>query len=123
MKQKEILYGNNIKEQRQVASLTKMMTYYTVSKIIEELDLDINYIRFVVSSECFAKKGTTASLNPNDVILQIDLLYGMMLPSGNDAAHCLCENLGKLLLIKRSEDKGQRVTRPLKQDDFTDNIL
>jgi D-alanyl-D-alanine carboxypeptidase len=30
--------------------------------------------------------GTTAKLNVGDVFTVIDLIYGMMLPSGNDAA-------------------------------------
>lgn len=33
--------------------------------------------------------GTTAELRAGDIISYEDLLYGMMLPSGNDAAYTL----------------------------------
>jgi D-alanyl-D-alanine carboxypeptidase len=34
-----------------------------------------------------------------------DLLYGMMLPSGNDAALTLAENLGAVLYFDKSGNK------------------
>lgn len=40
-----------------------------------------------------------------DSISLIDLLYGMMLPSGNDAAAVICEGLGLILFLeKKFED-------------------
>lgn len=42
--------------------------------------------------------GTTANLLPGDTLTVNDLLYGLMLPSGNDAAHMLALFLGKILL-------------------------
>jgi len=41
--------------------------------------------------------GTTASLIYGDIIPAIDLFYGMMLPSGNDAALSLAIGFGTLL--------------------------
>jgi D-alanyl-D-alanine carboxypeptidase len=38
--------------------------------------------------------GTTASLCEGDQVSVRDLLYGLMLPSGNDAAVTLAENFG-----------------------------
>jgi D-alanyl-D-alanine carboxypeptidase len=35
-----------------------------------------------------------------------DLLYGMMLPSGNDAATVLAENLGAVLYFDKSGNKS-----------------
>jgi D-alanyl-D-alanine carboxypeptidase len=43
--------------------------------------------------------GTSANLKHNDHILLKDIFYGLMLPSGNDAAWALAEFFG-LLLIK-----------------------
>ncbi len=39
--------------------------------------------------------GTTAELKAGDRITVGDLLYGLMLPSGNDAAYCLAEYIGR----------------------------
>lgn len=35
----------------------------------------------------------------------------MMLPSGNDAAQCLCENLGKMLKLERGRQLGQPIKK------------
>ena len=40
--------------------------------------------------------GTTANLKIGDVLTVEDLIYGMMLPSGNDAAYALAEFFGKV---------------------------
>ena len=42
--------------------------------------------------------GTTANLDHNHWINIYDLLYGAMLPSGNDAAHSLAEYIGFLMV-------------------------
>lgn len=44
--------------------------------------------------------GTTANLKENTWISIEDLLYGTMLPSGNDAAYTLAEYFGYLLSLK-----------------------
>lgn len=41
--------------------------------------------------------GTSASLRSNDVLSVWELLHGLMLPSGNDAANVLCRHFGNLL--------------------------
>ena len=41
--------------------------------------------------------GTTANLKIGDVLTVEDLIYGMMLPSGNDAAYALAEFFGKVI--------------------------
>ncbi len=42
-------------------------------------------------------EGTSANLKQSDMISLNDLLYGMMLPSGNDAAESLAEYFGNIL--------------------------
>lgn len=42
--------------------------------------------------------GTSAGLKPNYWITLHDLLYGVMLPSGNDAAYSVAEYLGFVLM-------------------------
>lgn len=41
--------------------------------------------------------GTSAQLVEGDIYTLEQLLYGLMLPSGNDAAMCLADWAGKLL--------------------------
>lgn len=42
-------------------------------------------------------EGTSANLRKGEQVLVIDLLYGLMLPSGNDAAIALAQYFGKYL--------------------------
>lgn len=92
---------------QEIASLTKIMTAYTAIQIVEELVLDVVWILFL---KIFKEKieivvpriatflgGTTAGLHKNDVFTLEELLYAMMLPSGNDAALTIAMHLGHLL--------------------------
>jgi D-alanyl-D-alanine carboxypeptidase len=51
-----------------------------------------------ISDEASTVPGTSADLRYNDILSVWDLLHGLMLPSGNDAAHALAEHFGNLLL-------------------------
>ncbi len=42
-------------------------------------------------------EGTSANLRHDDELLVIDLLYGLLLPSGNDAGYALAQFFGKFL--------------------------
>lgn len=56
-------------------------------------------------SESAAKNiGTTACLKPYYWVTLKDLFYGIMLPSGNDAAHLLAEVIGYLISITKEEE-------------------
>lgn len=44
--------------------------------------------------------GTSAELKEGDWVSVRDLLHGLMLPSGNDAAYALAEGFGTLLYIQ-----------------------
>jgi D-alanyl-D-alanine carboxypeptidase (penicillin-binding protein 5/6) len=41
--------------------------------------------------------GTTANLRAGDKLSILDMLYGMMLPSGNDAAYAIADFFGELI--------------------------
>jgi len=83
---------------REVASLTKIMTCYTVLKLIEKLNINKTKEIVTISSTASRVIGTSALLKANDMLSVWDLLHGLMLPSGNDAAHALAEHFGNLLL-------------------------
>jgi D-alanyl-D-alanine carboxypeptidase len=49
-------------------------------------------------------EGTSANLRSGEEILVIDLLYGLLLPSGNDAGTALAQYFGKFLSFKFVKD-------------------
>ena len=83
-----ILYGKNENEKRKMASTTKIMTCIVV---LENSDLDTIV---TVSSKAAGTGGSRLGLHTNDKISVTNLLYGLMLCSGNDAAVALAEHVG-----------------------------
>ena len=62
-----------------------------------------------VSSHAANVIGTSAELLENDTLTLKQLLFGLMLPSGNDAAHCLAEYFGgKLKAIAEENEKKEK---------------
>ena len=82
---KIFLYEKNADEKCQMASTTKIMTCLL---ILENCNLNDNII---VSKKAAQTGGSRLGLNENDQITIHDLLYGLMLCSGNDAAVALAE--------------------------------
>ncbi|EAS04236.3 D-alanyl-D-alanine carboxypeptidase family protein (macronuclear) [Tetrahymena thermophila SB210] len=104
-KNKKLVAGQNENQVREIASLTKMMTCYIVVHYIRKLNLIPEKTYFKVSAHAANQPGTTAGLTEGDVVSIMDLLYGMMLPSGNDAAFVLAENFGVYLYMQTDKFK------------------
>ena len=85
---KRILYSKNINEKCAMASTTKIMTCIIA---LESAKLDEIII---VSKEAAMVGGSTIGLSTGDKITMIDLIYGLMLCSGNDAAMQIAITLG-----------------------------
>ncbi len=83
-----ILYGKNETKQVKMASTTKIMTSLI---IIENCDLSET---IEVSKKAAGTGGSRLGLKSGDKITVKDLLYGLMLCSGNDAAVALAEYAG-----------------------------
>lgn len=86
----EVLYSQNIFERLYPASTTKIITAYIILK-----DYKNNLNEIVTVSESAVNQPSDSSvcgLKAGDTITIIDLLYGMMLNSGNDAAEALAEH-------------------------------
>lgn len=83
---KKILYGKNEFNKVKMASTTKIMTAII---IIENCDLNKTV---EVSKKAAGTVGSRLDLKTGDKITIRDLLYGLMLCSGNDAAVALAEN-------------------------------
>ena len=81
-----ILYQQNADEERLIASITKIMTAVVA---LEHADKGCSY---TVTARDMAE-GSSMYLQPGDTLLLEELLYGLMLASGNDAAlavaHCV----------------------------------
>jgi D-alanyl-D-alanine carboxypeptidase len=86
------VYGFNEHERLPPASLTKILTAMVVERVEPNLDQMV-YIN--VSGSQMAKRGSSVmGLEPGMVLSIRDLLYGLQLPSGNDAAMALAEHIG-----------------------------
>ena len=86
-KTNQILLSKNENEKRKMASTTKIMTAIL---IIENGNLQDT---ITVSKKAAGTGGSRLGLKTNDTITVENLLYGLLLCSGNDAAVCLAEYL------------------------------
>ena len=77
-----VIYEKNADKVREPASLTKILTALVV---LENMDLD----EVVTVQEGIETEGSIVGLIPGEKITVEELLYGLMLPSGNDAAEAL----------------------------------
>ncbi len=85
---KRILYKKNENDKRAMASTTKIMTCLIA---LENSRLDE---AVVVSKKAASIGGSRLGLSVNDKISMNDLIYGLMLRSGNDAAMQIAETVG-----------------------------
>lgn len=84
----EVLYSENANERLPMASTTKIMTALLAIEAATP-DLEIT-----VTSEMVSVEGTSMGLLPGDSVSLRELVYGMLLQSGNDAAHTAAVVLG-----------------------------
>ncbi|WP_248963296.1 D-alanyl-D-alanine carboxypeptidase family protein [Sphaerisporangium perillae] len=86
------LLSENATERMPIASLTKVMTAYVVLSEAGPSDT----VKITADDVQYAEDGdgTTADLRPGDRLPVKELLYGLLLPSGADAAHALARTYG-----------------------------
>ncbi|MCR5816356.1 MAG: D-alanyl-D-alanine carboxypeptidase [Ruminococcus sp.] len=77
----KVLYDKNCKDRLPMASTTKIMSALLTA---ESGGLDE---RFTVDSEAIKVEGSSMGLQKGDTVTKRILMYGMLLPSGNDAAN------------------------------------
>lgn len=82
----EIIYKKNEQEKVQIASLTKIMTAVVALENIEDINQTIT-----LEKEMFdgLEEYAQAGFKIGDKVTYIDLLYGLMLPSGAECAYAL----------------------------------
>ena len=82
------------------------MTAICTFEICLKYHMNIKTTYFKVTRWAAAINGTSADLQENAWMTIEDLLYGLMLPSGNDAALVLSENLGAVLYFDKVGNKS-----------------
>ncbi|MEU8545934.1 serine hydrolase [Streptomyces roseoverticillatus] len=88
------LWGKDADTRRQMASTTKVMTAVTVLDT-KGVDLDKKVTIKQSYRDYVARQGaSTADLRTGDKLTVRQLLYGLMLPSGCDAAYALADTFG-----------------------------
>ncbi|MBE6810645.1 MAG: D-alanyl-D-alanine carboxypeptidase [Ruminococcaceae bacterium] len=85
----EILYSQNCDERLPMASTTKIMSALLMCELGGDLSTKI-----VTTREMVTVEGSSMGLQVGDTVSYYDLLYGMMLASGNDAANTTAIALG-----------------------------
>lgn len=111
MDAKRLLYGSAENQEKLIASTTKIMTSLVVIKNTKNLDQEIEITESVLKSF-----GSGIYVEVGEHITVRDLLYGLMLRSGNDAAIALAEYVGgsmegfALLMNEYAESIGMNNT-------------
>jgi D-alanyl-D-alanine carboxypeptidase len=106
----KILYAKNIHDQRSVASISKIMTAI--------LAVDSGKMSNMVSigDEIDKSYGSAVYIKKGEKMLLEDLVYGLMLRSGNDAAYAIASYVGKdvenfiTMMNDKAKELGMRNT-------------
>ncbi len=86
----EVLFEKNSNQQMSMASTTKILTaLICVEYLIENPDELVT-----ITEEMVLVEGSSMGLASGDEILLSDLIFGMLFPSGNDAANSVAIHLG-----------------------------
>jgi D-alanyl-D-alanine carboxypeptidase (penicillin-binding protein 5/6) len=104
----KFLAGGHEDEKRDPASTTKIMTAFLVTGFAEK-DPSILDEVITFSQRADDTSGSTSEVKAGEKLAVKELLYGLMLPSGNDASVSFAENFGKRLADK-NEDGGDEVS-------------
>ncbi len=101
----DLLAGSKEDEKRDPASTTKIMTAYLVTSLAENDPKVLDEV-ITFSERADKTSGSTADVKAGEQLPVSELLYGMMLPSGNDATVAFAEHFGKRL-GDQSEGNGE----------------
>ena len=88
----EVLFEKNADQLMKPASMAKVMTSYIVFDRIKDKSLDMSDT-FIVSDKAWKMGGSRSFLELNSEVTVKDLLLGLIVQSGNDAAVVLAEGI------------------------------
>ena len=86
---KRVLFEKNAHQRLPMASTTKIATALTVLSYCDDINKEVR-----VDDKAVGIEGTSMYLRKGEILTIKDLLYGMMLPSGNDASMALAIAVG-----------------------------
>lgn len=99
-----VLYSKNINEVRSVASISKIMTAIIA---IESGKLDD---RVTITEDMIKTHGSSIYLSVGEVMSVRNLVYGLLLRSGNDASLALADYLyGREEFVKKMNEKAKEI--------------
>jgi len=88
----QTLVAQNADEPREPASLTKLMTAYLVFRALKDKELLPSQM-VTVSSNAWRAEGSRMFIEPKKAVSVDELLHGVIVQSGNDAAIALAETI------------------------------
>jgi serine-type D-Ala-D-Ala carboxypeptidase (penicillin-binding protein 5/6) len=103
------LYALNEHAELPMASTTKIATALV---LVRHVDPDALGETVTIDAGDLGDPGeSTMALAPGDVVTWTDLLYGLLLPSGNDAARATARVIGGQLLAAEGDPSGDPIAR------------
>ena len=88
----QIILEKNSDELMKPASMAKLMTIYIAFEKIKNKSISLDD-KFIVSEKAWKKRGSRTFLEPGQTVSVEDLLRGVIVQSGNDAAIVLAEGI------------------------------
>lgn len=108
----KFLWGKNETASRNMASTTKIMTAWIVFEWASKHEGVLDEV-VTVSEVSDKTSGSSAKLNAGEKIAVRDLLFGLLLPSGNDAAVALGEHFGAR--VHQTDKTATSTDKPVKE--------
>lgn len=90
-----VIYEKNAHEKIYPASLTKIMTAILALEAVPDLVNTKVTAAAYIFDELYGTGASTADIRPREEVRMIDLLYGLMLPSGCEAASIIADYVGE----------------------------
>lgn len=103
MESKRIIYGNDIHKQRSVASISKIMTAVLAIESNKMNDI------VTVGDEIEKSYGSGVYIQQGEKISLRDLVYGLMLRSGNDASYVISKYVGGDNFVEMMNEKAKEI--------------
>ena len=89
----KLIAGDHEADPRPIASTTKIMTAWLVLRLAESDPKVLDEV-MTFSERAARTPGSSCKLRPGEKLSVRELLYGMLLPSGNDASVAVAEHFG-----------------------------
>ena len=103
-----ILFESNLNDKLDIASTTKIMTAYLVLELAEK-NPSVLSEQILFSEKADQTRGSTCGIRAGEIVSVEELLFGLLLPSGNDAAIALAEHFGSRLVKKTAEQESDEL--------------